>query len=249
MTAQPTSDRKRTNPGRLALTGIMRSHALFMLLLAPQAWAMGWPEIEPPPKSSLEWVGRDMKLNGVPLRIQHFESSLSPDEVLTFYRTHWGTQQDKKSVENKQGSYDVIGKREGDYYLTVEVKAGKASASEGLLNVSRLPGIDKPDLSPGDLPMNSGSKVLWVMDSNDAGKVSKQVTLYNRDSVQSNALYYDHALQSRGWVKRQDSKAKDSPDENNLLSYAKDGQEWTLEIIHKRGSQATLVVSNLVGSH
>lgn len=249
MTAKPTTDRKRTQTRHRALPGITLGSAVFMLCVAPAAFALGWPEIEAPPRSTLEWVGKDMKLNGVPLRIQHFESSLSPDEVLTFYRSHWGSQQDKKSVENKQGSYNVIGKRDGDYYLTVEVKAGKTTASEGLLNVSRLPGVDKPDMSPGDLPMNSGSKVLWVMDSNDAGKTSKQVTLYNRDSVQSNALYYDHALQSRGWVKRQDSRAKDTPDENNLLSYAKGGQEWTLEIVHKRGSQATLVVSNLVGSH
>jgi hypothetical protein len=249
MTAKPTTDRKRTQPGHRALPGITLGIALFALCVTPGAFALGWPEIEAPPKSTLEWVGKDMKLNGVPLRIQRFESSLSPDEVLTFYRVHWGSQQEKKSVENKQGSYSVIGKRDGDYYLTVEVKAGTTSASEGLLNVSRLPSVGKPDMSPGDLPMNSGSKVLWVMDSNDAGKTSKQVTLFNRDSVQSNASYYDNALQSRGWVKRQDTKAKDSPDENNLLSYAKDGAELTLEIVHKRDSQATLVVSNLVGSH
>ena len=87
------------------------------------------------------------------------------------------------------------------------------------------------------------------MDSSDAGKSSKQVTLFNRDSVKSNVLYYDNALLTRGWTKKQESSAKNVPDESTLTSYAKDKEELTLEIIRKQGSVATLVVSNLVTLH
>ncbi len=228
---------------------VLSSLALCALGSASRAMAFGWPEIEPPPQSHVVWVGQDMKINGVPLRVQQFDSSLAADDVLTFYRAHWGSRQERKSVENKRGDFSVIGRKEGDYYLTVEVKNSARSGSEGFLSVSRLPGVDKPDMSPGELPMNSGSKVLWVMDSSDAGKSSKQVTLFNRDSVKSNVLYYDNALLTRGWTKKQESSAKNVPDESTLTSYAKDKEELTLEIIRKQGSVATLVVSNLVTLH
>lgn len=215
-------------------------------LAAVLAQAADWPAIDVPPKSHVEWVGQDMKMNGVPLQVQKFDSALRVDEVLTFFRTHWGTQEQKKSVENVHGAYTVIGRRQGDFYFTAQIKPSAQFGSEGFLSVSKLPSMPKPDLSPGDLPVNSGTRVLSVFESNDAGKSSRQVMLANRDSVQSNVRFYEAALESRGWTKKQSAAAKNLAADNNLSYFQKGNQELNMEILRQPRSTLTLIVANIV---
>src|SRR5580704_7279512 len=63
-----------------------------VLLFATSARALGselWPELPLPPKAKVEWVGDSMRVNGVPMRVMHFESRAGRSEIVEYYRAYW----------------------------------------------------------------------------------------------------------------------------------------------------------------
>jgi hypothetical protein len=218
-----------------------------LALLAARVHAVpDWPELEAPPKAHVEWVGQDMKLNGVPVQVRKFDSALDPAEILTFYRARWGTQREKKSVENQRGPWHIIGRAHGPYYLTVQVKQKPNAGSEGMLSVSMLTSNIKPEIAAGDLPIPGATQVMSVLDSNDPGKLSKQVTLANGDTVESNTRFYEAALKSNGWDKQAlvQSKAREQVGTYNV--FQKKNQELHLAITKPPQSPVTVIVANTV---
>ncbi|HEX7634797.1 MAG TPA: hypothetical protein VF427_05890 [Noviherbaspirillum sp.] len=210
------------------------------------ALAEDWPDIEVPPRSRVEWVGRDMKLNGMPMQVRKFESPLGISEILAFYRAHWGTQQEKKSVESRSGDWTIIGRAHGPYYLTVQMKTKANVGTEGLISVSMLNSRIKPEFPLGGFPVPGGTKVLSVLDSNDPGKTSKQIKLANDDSVISNAHYFETALGSSGWTRKTMSERGQHPDQASYDVFQKDNQELHLVIVREPGRTGTLIVANTV---
>lgn len=163
---------------------------LVILLCSVTALASDWPSIEAPPKATVQWVGQDMKLNGVPLRIQQFTSNVGLAEIMNYYRTMWGSQAEKKSVENALGKWQVIGKQQGNYYLSVQAEPIGLTKSRGYLTVSKLPGADHTVRSGGQLPLMAGSRIQSELESNDPGQKAKTLTSLNTYSVASNADFY-----------------------------------------------------------
>ena len=48
-----------------------------------------WPEFPDPPKSKVEWVSNDMRVNGLPMKVMTFESQVSKAEVMSYYQALW----------------------------------------------------------------------------------------------------------------------------------------------------------------
>lgn len=219
-------------------------HLLVVLLCSVTAQASDWPSIEAPPKATVQWVGQDMKLNGVPLRIQQFTSNVGMTELMNYYRAIWGSQAERKSVENALGKWHVIGKQQGDYYLSVQVKPAGLTKSTGYLTVSKLPGTDHIIRSGGQFPLMAGTRIQSELESNDPGQKAKTLTLLNTYSVTSNADFYKDKLAAQGWIldphyggSQQDGKAY-------ALFFRLENEEATL--ILSKVAAGTLTVANIV---
>ena len=217
---------------------------LFVLLCPATALATDWPSIEAPPKATVQWVGQNMKLNGVPLRIQQFSSNVSMNEVISYYRAIWGSRADKKSVENALGKGQVIGKQQGDYYLSVQVTPAGLTKCTGYLTVSMLPGSQRIVMNSDQFPLMSGSNIHSELESNDPGQKAKTLTLLNTYSVASNADFYKERLTAQGWQldphyggSQQDGKAY-------AMFFRRGNTEAT--VIISKATAGTFTVANIV---
>lgn len=219
---------------------------LSIALTAAAAAAAGdWPVIERPPHAEVEWVARDMRLNGVPMRIQRFSAKAGVQEVLGYYRARWGSAQERRTVENTVGPWSVIGRRVGDYYLTVQVKPVDHLRSEGFLAVSRLP-VFEPQRPPGEgFPRLGDSAVVSDLESNDDGKAGRTLVIRNYFSVQANTEFYRSQLAAQGW--REDpgyGRVAAHPHIDGQALYFRRGNE-ALHIVVNANRGVTTVLANL----
>lgn len=166
---------------------------LALLYQAPAAMA-AWPKVAPPPDANMKSVGQDMRLNGVDMRVTAFTSDMSADAVLAFYRQRW-----QHKVENTLGEWQIIGRQEGGYYITVQVKPGEKHATEGLIGISELPALRTAPKVDASFPRMQGTQMISDMNSNDSGKKGKTLVMHNGYSVHSNASFYQTALPREGW--------------------------------------------------
>ncbi len=213
-------------------------------LLSPPAEAAP-PEVTAPPDSRVQWVGKDMTHNGVPMSVRRFDTRLSPAAVLQFYRDRWTSGPRRPPVENQVGGWSIIGRRVDGYYVTVQVRPG-AGGSEGFIGVSTLPRLeDEPELDQ-DFPRLAGTRVVSDTRSEDEGKSGQTLVLHNDYSVLANARYYREQLPARGWALRQD---RSPPGRGEHVQYFERRRESVHIVIAEDPGGGTSVVVNKVKHH
>lgn len=166
-----------------------------MLLLVP-ALTWGWPQVEPPPQAQVSWVAENMRYNGVPMRIQQFESTSSAEAVLEFYRARWlpaGAQDPTQPL----GPYRVLARPEGGYLLSVQVRPNGAG-STGYLTVTHIAARRAAPLGEG-FPHPPGSRVINDIQSEDGGRRGRTLLLHNGHSLRTNTAFYGDRLPAQGW--------------------------------------------------
>jgi hypothetical protein len=110
-------------------TSLLRLCAVVLGLLCAPVTGAGqqrdWPNLPTPAHLESFEMGSQNKLNGIPVRIQGFVSDRSISELNQWYRQKMGGQW----VENKLGKKTVLGQRQGDFFVTVELEAMLSSLS------------------------------------------------------------------------------------------------------------------------
>lgn len=231
------------------LTVVSRSSRLALLAiglawLSPANASTTWPAIEPPPESKVAWVGKNMKLNGLPVQIQHFSSDLSQREVLDFYRARWGRASQQSA---SLSSWNVIGTQTGNFSLRVQVRPASPRGSQGFIAVTMLPSDQTPSEPGGDFPRLGGSRVLSDIESIDEGRLAKLLILSNRFSVASNVSYYETAMSKQGWIQNTDYGGPQPGGRAHEMSFRRGDKE--LNIIISETSQGTAITANIVSNN
>jgi len=103
-----------TRPLRTAGTAITLLCSLAVSAEQPREW-LTLPA--PDPLESFE-VGSQVKLNGVPVRIKGHVSDRSVSELVRWYQQKLGG----RWVENRIGHKTVLGQRQGEFFVTVELE-------------------------------------------------------------------------------------------------------------------------------
>ncbi|HSI48226.1 MAG TPA: hypothetical protein VLA61_08160 [Ideonella sp.] len=166
------------------------------------AFAGGWPEMPDPPRAKVEWVSRDVRVNGLPSRIEHFESELSVDEVLAFYRTRWSRSGGPLPRELSAGGWQTIAALQDRYQLVVQARPRQPQGSEGMLSVADLSDM-KTDFLPAGWPSWSSVRVLQVTESVDGPKRSHVISMVSDDSFDLNVKRMRDEWLRRGYVLNQ----------------------------------------------
>lgn len=203
--------------------------------------ATPWPEFPSPPKSKVEWVSNDMKVNGIPMKVLTFNSKVSKNEVIAYYQSLWDKYDPslgipieakaKYAIVNEVGPDTVVGKMVGPFYLTVKIKNGPNSTSTGTMTTSLILG-NKSELNTKDITAPSNAKALSVVESADLGKVSKQVLFVSIDSISSIKNFYTSSLPQQGWL------LLDSHGNGKLLN----GQAGFALIFSKKNQQLDIII-------
>lgn len=217
-----------------------------------------WPLIPDPPKSKVEWVSADMRVNGLPMKVLKFESTVALEELIAYYRAHWDASDGtvvanidgKKSsilVDRPDSGSVVISKFHGPFFMTVKATRDKLSTSSGTLTVSMVGG-NQPSMDASDVPHPSSAKVVSVVESADLGKISKTAMFVTDDSVAQVEFYYAKNLPNNGWqvVDRHASKQRLNGQAAYVLMLKRADEELEVVIAAVEGKRVTTFRTNQI---
>lgn len=220
--------------------------ALLLAGAAQAATSEPWPAVALPPHAKAEWVSDDMKVDGIPMRVVHFETSASRAEVVTFYTAHWtGGYSTKPGVQTLPDA-TIVGQAHGPYFMTVKVSDRPRSGSEGYLSVSQMLG-NRAERSAGGLPLFPGAKILSVVETNDPGRQSRDLTAEQDAGFESAAGWYEAALVNAGWHAAQKTASDPRSGAAGYIELFRRGEdELTVSVMARSGERGSTVVENLV---
>lgn len=103
---------------------------IFSLWLAPGFAA--WPSIPFPPNTKIESLGNDVRLNGIPMRINRLLNREPADKIAAFYRQALAPDYIERPLLGDR----LLSKGLGDYFLTVRIRPLGPDLTETLVSVS-----------------------------------------------------------------------------------------------------------------
>jgi len=241
-------------PACLALLAFAGSAAL-----AQASFTRGstpWPDIPTPPKAKVQWVSDDMRVNGIPMRVQTFNSEASKEEVVAYYTAYWKTAQTPpqpgKTVAavTPKGDDTLVARAHGPFYSMVQVRSAGPGRSSGTISTSQLLGVD-PKIDSSGVPAPSGATAVNVVEAIDNGKRNKQVLFISRDSLDSVSGYYQRSLARDGWALLQEQvgksdKTDDAPTSALVRMYGRDKQQLDLAMGVDASNGVTVINANLI---
>ena len=183
----------------------------FFCLFLTTPLLAGPPDFPPPPNASVEWVGKNIEVNGIKSSVRAFHTNKSIEKVVQFYRREW-QRPAEKDLPGYMETIDaapwyIISRVEDGYLLTVQVQVKKndKSGSWGYLSTSPLPGKKiKPKEMAKNMPKMPGSHVMTEVKSKDPGKKANTMIITNSHSLESNVAFYRNHYQGKGWTKETD---------------------------------------------
>jgi hypothetical protein len=227
----------------------MQVGTLLLAAVAPAVWAQPstpWPELPAPPRSRSEWVAQNLRVNGLPTRIERFESELAVAEVLAHYRAHWARSPDGPPRETRVGEWDSIATLHGPFQIAVQARPRRPQGSQGYLSVANFVEA-KADFVPAWLPLARELQVVQVSDSVDGPKRSELVLATTRDGFEI------HLQRQRGeWLRRAWSLAHEqqatAPDGTRMYyaTFSKGSQVLDLTLTRRPAEPVTQLAVNLV---
>jgi len=209
-------------------------------LLPALAGASSWPEVKQPDSMHAAEVSSHMIYNGTDMRGQVFTSSQNAADIVEFYRQLWG----KKAVLDQIPGWQVIGHREGDFYITVQVRPD-GSGSRGDIGVTRIP-TEKSRIELGaGVPDPSNTNVVNDIVYPDDRTPARTLAMANVLSVEQNASYYREHLAATGW-KPADSHTCTYGAASCVLNY-EHGNQKMMVALTRNGAHSQIVI-NLMGA-
>lgn len=201
--------------------------------------ASSWPDVKLPDGTSSAEVASHMIYNGTDMRGQVFTSSQTAAEIVQFYRQLWG----KQSVLNQIPGWQVVGHREGEFYLTVQVRPD-GSGSRGDIGIVRIPATrTKVELGAG-VPHPSNTTVFNDISYPDDRTPARTLGMVNNLSVQQNISYYREHLAATGW-KPADTHTCAAGASSCVMSFEQGSRKMMVALTAK--SSHSQIVINLMG--
>ena len=188
----------------MGLHPLKRIFVTLALLGISWAAAAKAPDFPPPPEATVEWVGRNLDMNGIRSDIRAFHTRKSPEKVTAFYRHEW----EKPVAKDLPGftetdamtPWHLITRIEDGYLMTVQFQEADQGGTWGYLAMSPLPDKDaKPAERGKGFPVMPDSHVLSEMKTDDPGKKARTMLIANDHSVNSNIDFYRNQYLTQGW--------------------------------------------------
>ena len=251
----PHVDARAMTPAlRLAASLLVASTGCLFTIETAQA--VEWPTIVMPKEAHSFDVGRQVTLNGMPMRMQGFVSELAPRAVADAFRQAWG----KPLVESTQGTKLILGRAQNEHYLVVQIEAA-AAGSRGVVAMSDLRAAnERQAVSQAEAQrwldrLPAGSRLLSQMESEDAGRLSRHLVFANAQNESLNRDRLVGLLAEEGFVlDREGSPGEHAaaapaawPGGARLLVF-KGARKEATATIHRDANGQTTTVLNFVHS-
>lgn len=212
------------------------------------AASLQWLEVKLPPRTQAEWVTQDAVVNGLPTRLQHVRSELTPQEVLTFYEREWARMPVGAPRRVDIGGWLALSTLAGGLQVVVQVREDpEGRGSEGLISWGDVQGL-KPDLAPSWLPHFADHRIAQRMASTDGPVRSEQVTLVSKASFEVQVRRWREHWQRQGWRTVFDRENPGNPAAGRswLASFERPPQSVDLVVSWQAQEQRAVITVNLL---
>ncbi len=216
--------------------------------------APDWPTLALPAGTPSYVVSPPMSVDGIPMKLDGFESTRPPAELVAWFRK----QLPQPLLENTMGPKLVLGHPQGGYYITIQMEAVNGG-TKGVVAVTDIEGA-MVKRSPGESAaarvlagFPSGTQVVRSMTSSEQSRSSTFVALVNRYSEDVNRQRLVELLLADGLRLEREAGA-DAATEAKLPSGTKvgstlffkgDGKEATAVITRGADSQVAVVLNTV----
>lgn len=215
-----------------------------------------WPEIPLPRDARPFPVGDKLVHNGMPMRLKGFTAAAPVEELAEWFRRRLG----QPLVENRVGENLVLGKANGDYYLTVQLVAA-GHRTRGVAAVAHLKGQANEDVAGAGgtrwrqrLP--AGTEIVSQLASEDKGRRSLHLIAINDQSEEANAETLIASLRGDGLQLERASRVADAPaspqasrlGDARLLFFKGAGKEGMATVARNREGRTVIVLNTISSS-
>jgi len=168
------------------------------------------PDFPPPKDAQVQWVGKNIEVNGIRSDIRAFQTKKSPDKVAEFYREEWKEPVAKGmpgfTETDAMIPWQLITRLEDGYLMTVQFQEQDRGGTWGYLAMSPLP-TQEPSALPGqNFPKMPDSTVVNETKSDDPGKKGTTMLIANKYSISSNVQFYRSHYGNLGWTVETDKE-------------------------------------------
>ena len=219
--------------------------SLFALAGSAQAGALAretaaFPELPPPPGGSAQWIARSMRMNGLAMTLQSFESRLTPDAVLNHYESWSGSRGHGESRRSRSAQGQQLSLDLEPYLVTIEAQAS-AGRTVGTILVSKGP-ESTPARIATTFPRPGSTRVVNLQQFDDEGVEAEHISLISQRAPHVEAQAFAQVLESEGWVLIREQPMQQL-DRGRVLEAQKGAQLASLTIFpHQSSSTTTAVV-------
>jgi hypothetical protein len=219
-----------------------------LLLLALLAWlatravhAAGWPEVRLPPGAHGFSLNGSISANGMPMQVQGFLSKQPAVQVIAWYRASLGM----PLVENRVGISTVLGRAQGNHYLTVQIEPA-GGGSRGLIAQTNLMAMiagreEERGLQARWLSrLPSGMRLRSLTSGHDGGRHYQYLVLDSSHSSSMSRAAIGSLMQQDGYALESEVQAMAPP--SRSLTFRGAAREATAIILaHGDGSSAVVL--------
>jgi hypothetical protein len=200
-----------------------------------------------PPRAQVEWVARDATVNGLPARIEQFESELSVPEVLDYYRARWANASLGKPRETTTGPWRALSTLQGGFQLVVQARPRGTQGSTGVLSVMNFSEARR-DFVPPNWPKWRDAKVTQVTESLDGPKRSQLVSMVSTEGFDLNVRRWRQEWLRRGYAANHEMTPPPAEGARSWIGIFDRGpQSAEVAVSYREADRQTFVTVNLHG--
>jgi hypothetical protein len=167
-----------------------------------RAQAMDWPSPSWPEGAKPELVAADAVLNGRHSRIWQASLPLSRAEAERFFQNQWGPKHTRESLRGNT----VLGTRQGDFFLTLQLKESLGQVQAQLMATALTETPARSRALQDTLSwLPAEVSVLQTLESTDEGRRGLTVTAMAPASVEQLGEALGLQLRRRGWTPRHET--------------------------------------------
>lgn len=229
--------------------------AMAALVLMAPAWAAApWPRVPLPRQVEAFEVGKEMVVNGMPVRVQGFVSRAAPAELAASMRQLLGA----PLMEDRHGTTLVLGRANGAYYITVQLSP-LGSGTRALVAVTKPPIGERPLEDSQSIrrlmsAMPPGSTLASHTSSADEPTRADLSAVVNSHSIDINVEYVKRMLRADGFTLEREASPSQLASARTGLSrgartmfFKRPGSE-AIAVVTKNESGDSVIVLNRVNS-
>jgi len=226
-------------------------------VVLPAGAQQTWPAPNLPEGLSTFAIGEQVVVNGMPMRLTGFVSSLKPDALTAAFRRSLGG----PFVETATGGKRVLGLSKDGFYITVQVQAVSANdvgGSKGTIAMTDMKAVSRNHEQQridrvrllDRLP--AGSSIASDMASEDNGKSARHIVIVNTHGQQRNREAVIAMLGKDGYVMERDVHADGAASRNlpphmagaSTLYFKAAGKE-AMAVITRSGERTAIVLNTV----